>query len=511
MVRLLGLDIGTSATKAVIIDEHGMVVAAAHSPHPISMPQPGWSEQDPDDWWRATCDATKSALERAPLGSAGVRAVSFSGQMHGSVFLRAGAKPDDPRVIRPALLWNDQRTAKQCEDIERAAGGRAALIRMTGNPALTGFTAPKILWLRDEEPDNFAQCATVLLPKDYVRFRMTGEKAIDAGDASGTLLLDPRTRDWHNTLLSRLHLDRSLLPRVIEATDRAGSITKHAAAQMGLKEGTIVVAGSGDQMAGAVGMGVVRAGLVSATLGTSGVIFAHCGPTPPHDLDGRVQVMCAAIPGEYCVYGCMLSAAGALHWYRDALFPDESYATLDDEAAKVEPGADGLIFLPYLTGERCPHPDPLARGAFVGITARHTRAHLTRAVLEGVAFGMAQMLDLVRALGIEPREIRLGGGGAKSKLWRTIQADAYRTPVTLLNTAEGSAYGAAILAGVGCGVWSSVAEACDACLRETERIKPDVERAGRYATVRREYDGLYPSLKPHFAFAVDHRVIAAGH
>lgn len=463
------------------------------------MPRPGWSEQHPDWWWNAACRATRTALAAPGVRTADVMAVGFSGQMHGSVFLPAHPDPSAPKPIRNALLWNDQRTGAECQQIEQAAGGREQLIAMVGNPALTGFTAPKILWLREHEPDHFMRTRHILLPKDYVRFRLTGELAIDAGDASGTLLLDPRTRDWHMGLLTALGLDRSLFPKVIEAPDVAGAVTQQASEATGLIAGTPVVAGSGDQMTGAVGMGIVRAGLVSATLGTSGVIFAHAGRSLPTDRSGRLQIMCSAAPGEYCVYGCMLSAAGALHWFRDTCAAGASYAGLDEEAEQVGPGAGGLIFLPYLTGERCPHPDPHARGAFIGLTARHARGHLARAVLEGVAFGMAAMLDLVRGAGVVTREVRMGGGGAKSRLWRTIHADAFGCPVTMLNTAEGSAYGAAILAGVGAGAWSSVPEACDCCLRETDRIEPDQTQVQVYRALRQEFESLYPALQPYFA------------
>ncbi len=491
---LLGLDVGTSATKALIIDEHSAVRASVDSPHVVHMPRAGWSEQDPDDWWQATRHSTRNALQTSGISAKEIDAIGLSGQMHGSVFLPRNADPDNPRPSRPAILWNDQRTAEQCEAITRAVGeGRQ--LDITGNRALTGFTAPKLLWLRDREPDNFAKTGLLLLPKDYIRFRMTGEPAIDAGDASGTLLLDLRTRDWSDEILNALQIDRAILPRVVESIERVGTLTERAAEALGLRAGIPVVAGSGDQMTGAVGIGIVQPGLVSATLGTSGVIFAHAGKLPRIDPNGSLQAMGAAVPGEYCTYGCMLSAAGAMQWFRDALAPNEPFARLDDEAAGVPPGADGLIFLPYLTGERCPHADPHARGAFVGLTSRHTRGHLARAVMEGVAFGMAQILDLVRATGVQPTEIRLSGGGAKSKLWREIQASAYEAPVALLNTSEGSAYGAALLAGVGIAVWNSVADACRACITVRERIEPDARASETYQRSRHIYDSLYPALR----------------
>lgn len=499
MAFLLGIDIGTSATKALLIDETGAVRASAECAHEISRPYSGWSEQDPEWWWGACRQTCRTILAGADLAANKIAAIAFSGQMHGAILLARHASAEDPRVVRPAILWNDQRTARECDEIEQAAGGRERLIAMVGNAALTGFTAPKILWIRRHEPETFAHAARLLLPKDYVRFRLTGVQAIDVGDASGTLLLDPATRDWHAELPDLLEIDRRLLPPVVESTARAGTVTPWAAAQTGLAAGTPVIAGSGDQMTGAVGAGVIETCLVSATLGTSGVVFAHTGRTLPHDPEGRVQVMCAAVPGEYCVYGCMLSAAGALQWFRDAFAPELSFAELDRMAADVPIGAGGLLFLPYLTGERCPHADPGARGGFIGLTARHGRGHLARAVLEGVACGMAEMLDLIRRLDVRPTELRLLGGGAKSPLWCEIQANVSSTAVSVPATAEGSAYGAALLAGVGEGVWSNVAEACRACLTTTERFTPTPSHVERYSRVRESYSSFYPLLKDSFA------------
>jgi len=495
---LLGVDVGTSATKAIVIDDRGAVVAAADAPHEISMPRPGWSEQHPDWWWDATCSAIRSALAASDINASRIAAIGLSGQMHGSVFLPVDATAESPRVIRPAILWNDQRTAAQCDAIEHAAGGRASLIRATGNPALTGLTAPKILWLREHEPQAFARVGRVILPKDYIAFRLTGALITDVGDGSGTLLLDPRTRTWNDALLSALDLNRALFPDCVESSEIIGRISRFASDAADLAEGTPVVIGSGDQMTGAVGAGIVREGIVSATLGTSGVVFAHAGKAVPDDDSGRLQIMCSAVPREYCVYGCMLSAAGALHWYRDALAPGASFRDLDQEAESIEPGANGLFFLPYLTGERCPHPDPGARGGFIGLTARHGRAHLSRAVLEGVAMGMGDILDLVRDMGISPREIRMSGGGARSDLWRSIHAAVFGAVVTTLNTAEGSAFGAAVLAGVGAGVWESVERACDACLSERSRITPRAAEIARYAQIRQTFDALYAPLAPLF-------------
>lgn len=514
MPLFLGLDIGTSATKAVIIDAGGVVRGAAESPHPIQMPRPGWSEQDPRDWWKACVHSTRNALQAGGIRGRDIEGIGLSGHMHGSVFLPRDADPDSPRVIRPAILWNDQRTAAQCEAITRAVGA-GRLLEITGNRVLTGFTAPKLLWLRDHEPDNFAQIGLLLLPKDFIRYQLTGEAAIDVGDASGTLLLDLRSRDWSDEILEALAIDRTILPRVIESIDRAGTLRSAAAEALGLQVGTPVVAGSGDQMTGAVGMGIVARGLVSATLGTSGVVFAHLGAQPFSSLSEKgnkssatlqaaegdpstLQSMCASVPGEYCTYGCMLSAAGALSWFREVCGPGVTLGQLDEEAANVSPGAEGLIFLPYLTGERCPHADPEARGAFIGLTARHTRGHMARAVMEGVAFAMAQMLDLVREARVEASEVRLSGGGARSKLWRQIQSGVYGTPVSILDTSDASACGAALLAGVGCGAWGTVQEACAQALHVRERIEPDPHLVAEYARWRGIYNSLYPTLRGTF-------------
>lgn len=496
MTSLLGLDVGTSSTKCLIVDDAGKVIASADAPHEIHRPRDGWSEQEPENWWQAGTIAIRAALNESGLTGRNIHAVGMSGQMHGSVFLPKAPDPTKVAAIRPALLWNDQRTAKQCRAIEDAAGGTEALVGMTGNAALTGLTAPKILWLREHEPAHFAKLTTVVNPKDYVRFRLTGDLAIDVGDASGFGVFDPRQRAWCAPLLRGLDLDESILPRVVESQDVVGQVTRWAAEQTGLVEGTPVVTGSGDQMTGAIGTGTVAPGLVSATLGTSGVVFAHLGDTLGGSLPATLQTMCSAVKGEWCTYGCTLSAAGALHWYRDAFAKSESFRALDDEAARIAPGADGLLFLPYLTGERSPVSDPLARGAFIGLTARHTRGHLTRAVLEGVAFTMRAMLDLVRSMGVSPREVRMAGGGAKSDLWCRIIASAFGCPTHRLETVEGSAYGAALLAGVGIGHWPSIPDACQACIHVRDRIEPQVDAQSRYDALRPVYDDLYQRLQP---------------
>ena len=511
MPLFLGIDIGTSATKAVLCDEVGVVVAAASSPHTISRPHPGWSEQDPQIWFDAAIAAIQQVLATDKVHPETIAAVGLSGQMHGSVFLPPDATAHDgskAAAIRPALLWNDQRTSEQCIQIEQAAGGRAQLVQLVGNAALTGFTLPKILWLRDHEPENFAKTASVILPKDYIRLRLTGRIATDFGDAAGTLLLDIQKRIWSQEAIAMARIDQDLLPPLLESSTVAGSITQWAASQTGLKAGTPVVTGSGDNQAGAVGAGVVSPGRVLATLGTSGVIYAHASKpqldisndTPP----GRVHTMCAPTgsengPGQWCITGCMLAAAGSLQWLRDTLFPSASFDELVAQAATAPPGSDGLVFLPHLTGERCPYPDPNARAGWIGLTSRHTRAHMIRSVLEGVTFTMAQILDIVRQIGVPVRAARLGGGGAKSELWRQMQADIYNIPVSLPNTQEGPAYGAAILAAVGAGAFPNIQDACDSLITDIETREPNTKIADRYAPVRDVHARMYDDLKDRFA------------
>jgi xylulokinase len=503
MAHLLGIDVGTSGTKTLVCDGRGRVLATATAEHPISSPQPGWSEQDPRDWWRAVTKATLAVLKRGKLKAADIRGIGLSGQMHGSVFLADGTAP-----LRPALLWNDQRTAEQCAQIESKAGGRAALIEMVANPALTGFTAPKILWVRQHEPRVYERTRHVLLPKDYVRLCMTGEYATEVSDASGTLLLDVRQRVWNQRLLELLQIDRALLPKVYESPDVTGMLDAQGARALGLKEGIPVVGGGGDQAAGAVGNGVVIPGIVSATLGTSGVVFAH-SDQPTLDPRGRVHTMCHAVPGKWCVFGCMLAAGGSFQWFRNTLGQDEialakkrkvdPYELLIAAAQRAPVGAEGLFFLPYLTGERCPHPDPCARGGWIGITARTSRDMLVRALLEGITFGMRDALAIMQQMNIPIAQVRASGGGARSRFWRQLQADIYHQPIVTTNAQEGPAYGAALLAGVGTGVWSSVEEACAACIKQRGRLQPDAKRAARYERLYATYTKLYDDLKERFA------------
>ncbi|MCW5776149.1 MAG: xylulokinase [Phycisphaeraceae bacterium] len=518
MALLLGIDVGTSSTKEIVIDDSGRVVVTAASPHTLDQPHPGWSEQNPDQWWAATIAATREVTGRLGRRASEIAAVGMSGQMHGSVLLpreSLDGSGERAKPLRPAILWNDQRTAAQCDFIERAAGTRRRLVEMVGNAALPGFTLPKLLWLRENEPESWRRTAMVLLPKDYVRLRLTGLAATDVGDGAGTLLLDVDRRTWNIEAMRLFDIDPTLLPPVLESAAPAGTVTAWAAAQTGLPAGIPVAAGSGDNQCGAVGAGVVEAGVALATLGTSGVLYAHAN-SPRRDLGpdersvGRIHTMCAsdghvARTGQWCLTGCMLSAGGSLQWVRDRLFPGESVESLIADAANAPPGCEGLVFLPHLTGERCPHPDPLARGAWVGLTSRHSRAHLVRSVLEGVTFTMRSILDIFIEAGIDASTVRLGGGGARSKFWRQMQADIYARPVCLPNTEEGPALGAALLGGVAAGVWESVPAACRACIHITETHDPDVAAADRYEPVRRVYDSLYPSLRETFhALALGH-------
>ena len=503
----LGIDVGTSGTKTLAIDETGRILAGASAEYPCEHPRPGWSEQDPELWWKATVATVRDVLAKAGLKPADVVAVGLSGQMHGSVFL-----DEHGQVIRPALLWNDQRTAAECDEIEARAGGREALIKLVANRALTGYTAPKILWLRNHEPRSWERVRQVLLPKDYVRYRLTGQYATEVSDAAGTLLLDVVNRRWSRELLGKLDLDPALLPPCFESQEVSGSVGAIGSEATGLARGTPVVGGGGDQPAGAVGNGIVRPGAVSATMGTSGVVFAHM-EAPGFDPQGRLQRFCHAVPGAWCAFGVVLSAGGSFQWFRNQLGKAEvaeavekgidPYYLLTDEAATVGPGAEGLFFLPYLTGERCPHPDPDAKGGWIGLTARHGRGHMIRAVLEGATYAMRDCLELVRESGQEPTEIRLSGGGARNALWRKIQADIYGRDVVTINAAEGPAFGVALLAQVGTGAFSSVVEACDATIQVVETTAVDPPVKALYDRGFAIYRKLYRDLRVTFREITD--------
>ena len=505
-MHFLGLDIGTSSTKALVCDELGRIVADASVPHPIAQPQSGWSEQDPADWWRSTVQAIRTVLQMPAVRTEEIVSVGLSGQMHGSVLLGADAAPSGGRsdVLRPAILWNDQRTAAQCAAIESALGGRSAMVEAVANAALPGFTLPKLLWVREHEPDVWNRTRTVLLPKDFIGFRLTGVLATDVGDASGTLLFDVDRREWSPPMLDRFGIDADLLPPVFESARRIGTVSPWAAEQTGLRAAIPVAAGSGDNMTAAVGAGVAAPGLVLGVLGTSGVIYAHVNQ-PRKDLadpnaPGRLHTMAAATgPAGWCVTGCMLSAAGALDWCRRAIAPTSSFDELLGEAEAAPPGCEGLVFLPYLTGERCPYPDPVARGGWIGLTSRHTRGHLVRAVVEGVTFGMAQILDLARSLGIAVDAVRVSGGGNRSAFWRQLQADVYRCPIETTTTEDGgSALGAAILGAVAVGAFPSVAAACQHMIATNDAMAAEDSPDPRLRRAAEVYRSLYAELAPSF-------------
>jgi xylulokinase len=489
--HVLGIDVSTTATKAVVIDESGAVVGIGTAEYGFDTPQPLWSEQDPQLWWNGTIAAVRSVLASTGLAAADIDAVGLTGQMHGAVLLDAAGE-----VLRPAILWNDQRTGAECDAI-RAAVGPGRLIEITGNDALTGFTAPKLVWVRDHEPAVWDRVAHVLLPKDFVRHRLTGEYAIDKADGAGTILFDLAARDWSPEMVAALGIEPAWLPPTFEGPDVTGTITTAAAAATGLRAGTPVVAGAGDQAANAVGVGAVTPGVVALSLGTSGVIFATT-EEPLRDPRGQVHAFCHGVPDRWHLMSVMLSAAGSLRWFRDALAPGVAFEALVAAAAEVPAGSDGLWFLPYLSGERSPHADPLARGAFVGLTVGHDRRHLTRSVLEGVAFGLRDCLDQMLATGMPaPTQVRASGGGTASALWRQILADVLRVEIATVETTEGAAYGAGLLAAVGAGWYPSVEAAAAALVRATPVAGPGVD-AERYADAFETYRGLYPALAPTF-------------
>jgi len=490
MAHVLGIDVSTTATKAVLVDDAGGVAGIGTAAYDFDVPRPLWSEQHPSLWWDGALAAIRAVLATSGVPGADVAAVGLAGQMHGAVLLDSSDEP-----LRPAILWNDQRTSAECDEI-RELVGRQRLIELTGNDALTGFTAPKLLWVRRHEPDVWRDVAHLLLPKDYVRLRLTGDRATDRADAAGTLLVDLAARDWSGEVLEALDLDPALLPATHEGPTVTGAISDLAAAATGLRAGTPVVAGAGDQAANAVGVGAVDPGVVALSLGTSGVIFAATD-RPVFEPAGRVHAFCHAVPDRWHLMSVMLSAAGSLRWYRDAIAPGVPWADLDAEAATVDAGAEGLSFLPYLGGERSPHPDPLARGAFIGLTVGHERRHMTRAVLEGVAHGLRDGLDLMLASGMpHPDAIRASGGGIASPVWRQILADVLGSPIATVPTTEGAAYGAALLASVGAGRHGTVADAV-AGVVATVVAEPGPD-AATYEERQALHRDLYPALAPLF-------------
>ncbi len=485
----LGIDVGTGGTRALLIDEQGKVQHACTAPHEdMRMERPLWAEQRPENWWDAAQRAVQGVLAQAGASGRDVRGIGLSGQMHGLVMLDSS-----DHVIRPALIWCDQRSQAQVDAIN-ATVGKEVVLAATANPVLTGFTLPKLLWVRDHEPSLYASVRKVLLPKDYVRFRLTGEYGSDVSDASGTALFDVVRRRWSYELASRLGLDRSILPAVQESDAVSGKISVAAAAATGLAAGTPVVAGAGDQAASAIGNGIVEPGLVSCTVGTSGVVFAHIA-LPAYDPPGRVHTFCHAVPGAWHVMGVTQGAGLSLQWFRNQLARGMEYDALTAEASQASAGSHGLYWLPYLMGERTPHLDAAARGGWIGLTASHTRADLIRSLLEGVSYSQKDCLDIIEQMGAPVTSVRVSGGGARSGFWRQMLADVFGKRVVILETQEGSAYGAALLALAGTGANGSVSEVCQKAIREVDSVEPRPAEQEIYARGHRTYQSLYPALR----------------
>jgi len=485
----LGIDSSTTATKALLMDADGRVVSIGRSEYGFDTPKPLWAEQSPESWWLGTVDSIRQALAHAGIDGSAVGAVGMTGQMHGLVLVDHAGD-----VLRPSILWNDQRTQTECDEI-RERVGRERLISVTGNDALTGFTAPKALWVAKHEPDVYEKVAHVLLPKDYVRYRLTGEYAVDKAGGSGTILFDLAERDWSPEIVRQLAIDESWLPPTFEGPAVTGGLTEEAAAATGLLPGTPVVAGGGDQAANAVGVGAVTPGVIAMSLGTSGVVFASTD-YPAVEPEGRLHAFCHAVPDMWHLMGVMLSAAGSLRWFRDTVAPGTSYRSLDEAASSVRAGANGLLFAPYLSGERTPYPDPLARGAFVGLTLRHDVGHMARSVMEGVAFGLKDSVELIASMA-PLGEVRISGGGTQSDTWLQIIADVTGMPVRVVGTSEGAAHGAALLAATGMGAFSSVSEACATAVEVGPAVEPG-EDVGIYGDAYDIYRDLYPSLRESF-------------
>lgn len=497
---LLGIDIGTTGSKAVLVEPGGTLIGSATEEYPMFTPRPLWAEQSPADWWEATKGSIRRVLSESSTSGGAVGGVGLTGQMHGLVLL-----DERGEVLRPCIMWNDQRTGPQCAAITEALGPQRVL-DLIANPILPGFTAPKIVWVREHEPEVYGRIAHVLLPKDYARFKLTGEYATEVSDASGTALLDVRSRDWSQLMLDALEIPGAWLPPVYESPEVSAQISSEAAEATGLRAGTPVVGGGGDQAAQAIGSGIVQEGIVSVTLGTSGVVFAAT-ETFGVEPQGRLHAFCHAVPGMWHLMGVMLSAAGSFRWYRDTLGQWESdratelrvdpYSYLTNDATFVPPGSEGLLFLPYLTGERTPHPDPDARGVYFGLTLRHTKAHLTRATLEGVTYGLRDSLELLRAMGLEIQQVRASGGGARSPFWLQLLADVFDSEIVQTNVTEGAAFGAALLAGVGTGTYADVNDACARTVQVGNTLEPGAATAvyDDYYTIYRD---LYPALAPLF-------------
>jgi xylulokinase len=484
----MGIDVGTGGTRALLVDAGGTVKAAFTAPHEeMRMEHPLWAEQRPENWWDAAQIAIRGVLQEAAVNGADVKGIGLSGQMHGLTLLDAG-----DHIVRPALIWCDQRSQPQVDYVNRTAGAQFVL-EQTANPMLTGFTLPKLLWVRDHEPQQYARILKVLLPKDYLRFELTGEYVSDVSDASGTGVFDVVNRRWAFPLADKLGIDRSLWPSICESSDVSGRVTARAAAATGLAEGTPVAGGAGDQAASAAGNGIVEPGIVSCTIGTSGVVFAHL-EKPAYDAQGRVHTFCHSVRNRWHVMGVTQGAGLSLQWFRNTLAPGVSYDALTHEAAQSPAGAQGLYWLPYLMGERTPHLDAQARGGWIGLTAKHTRADMIRAVLEGVAYSQMDCLQIIDNMGVEIKSVRLSGGGAKSPFWRQMFANVFGKRVVTLESQEGSAYGAALLGMVATGAFATLPEACAATIREVDVVEPDAE-AQQYKTGHKTYQALYPALK----------------
>lgn len=486
----IGIDVSTTASKALIIDDQGAVLVSKSYPHPLSTPRPLWSEQNPDDWWQATCQALHDVLEVVPADQ--IAAIGLTGQMHGLTALDTEGRP-----LRPAILWNDQRSGPQCEAITRRVGEKR-LYQIIGSILPPGFTAPKLVWMRENEPDIYGQIAHVLLPKDYIRYKLSGAYVMDVADGSGFGAMDIGKRDWSDDVLAACDIPRRWLPDLCESTDVSAVVGEDGAAATGLRPGTPIVGGAGDQPAGGVGNGIVSMGQCSLTVGTSGVAYAVSDRYAPEP-DGRLHTFCGPMPGTWFHMGVMLSAAGCLRWLHDELTPESSYDDLNQKATAVPRGALGLVFAPYLTGERHPYPDSLARGAFVGLTLRHGLPHMVRSVMEGVAFAMRDLLELLRALGVNPAEAVVSGGAANSPVWRQIITDIMGMPLYTVNTSEGAAFGAAILAAVGAGAWPDVPSACAQMVRRVDEIQPMADGVADYRRLYPAFRGLYPALRETFA------------
>ena len=498
-MNFIGIDVGTSSVKALLVDESGVVVKKATPEYDFSTPKSLWAEANPSDWWEATQNAIKTLLVN--VDSSQIGGIGLTGQMHGMVVLDKGGN-----VLRPCIMWNDQRSHVECNEITNRIG-REKILEITGNPVLPGFTAPKILWTQKNEPEVFSAIKKILLPKDYIRFKLTGEFFSDVSDASGTSLLDIEKRSWAKEIFQAMEWPLSWMPEVTESTEASSKISEESAQLTGLQAGTPVVAGGGDCAAQAVGSGIVEEGKISVTLGTSGVVFAQ-SDSYKVEPNGKLHAFCHAVPGKWHLMGVMLSAAGSFQWYKNEFGQDEqriedeggpnAYELLTDGASEIKAGSEGLFFLPYLSGERTPHPDPYAKGCFIGMSLRHTKKHLTRSVLEGVSYGLNDSLSLMKGLGINPNETILTGGGAQSVLWKQMLADIFSTECSLVNAVEGAAYGAAILASVGVGRYSSVPEACNSWIQKTESIKPGPEQ-DIYRKYYPVFQSLYPSLKAQFS------------